>query len=80
LRNWESGAGVLDKLFYFGRYHRPDVKERKRGKDEGAVRSSKNYKSLSILNWDFKKTDAENVTAILTKLHSSPLLAVMDES
>ncbi|WP_315815921.1 RHS repeat domain-containing protein [Paraflavitalea speifideaquila] len=61
--------------FDFGRYDRSDVKGRKRGKDEGAVRSSKNYKSLSLPNWDAKKSDAENVTAILTKLHNSPLLA-----
>jgi RHS repeat-associated protein len=60
--------------FDFGRYDRPDVKG-KRGKDQGSVRSSKNYKSLALPNWDTKKTDAENVTAILTKLHNSPLLA-----
>ncbi len=60
--------------FDFGRYNRSDVKG-KRGKDEGAVRSSKNYKSLSLPNWDTNKTDVENVTAILTKLHNSPLLA-----
>ncbi|MBX2924075.1 MAG: hypothetical protein KF746_17885 [Chitinophagaceae bacterium] len=62
--------------FDFGRYDRPDVNGRKRGKDEGAVRSSKNYdKALQVPKWDFTKTDAENVTAILTKLHNSPLLA-----
>ncbi len=60
--------------FDFGRYDRPDVKG-KRGSAQGAVRSSKNYPSLIIPNWDAKKSDAENVTAILTKLHNSPLLA-----
>jgi RHS repeat-associated protein len=63
------------KYFDFGRYDRPDVKGKKRGKDEGSVRSSKNYRALAIPNWDFKKTDTENVTAILTKLHNSSLLS-----
>ncbi|MEJ1239602.1 DUF6695 family protein [Chryseolinea sp. T2] len=80
--NGAGHAGVVlinDKgetnYFDFGRYDRPDVKGRKRGKDEGAVRSSKNYRGLSIPNWDFGKSDNENMTAILTKLHKSPLLA-----
>jgi RHS repeat-associated protein len=81
--NGAGHAGVVlinDKgetnYFDFGRYNRPDVKGRNRGKDEGAVRSSLNYgKSLEVPNWVFEKSDNENVTSILTKLHSSPLLA-----
>jgi len=60
--------------FDFGRY---EQKKRlgKRGENYGSVRSSQNFPSLSVPNWDFGKSDNENVTAILTKLHSSPLLA-----
>jgi RHS repeat-associated protein len=80
--NRAGHAGVViinDKgettYFDFGRYDRPDVKGRERGENEGAVRSSKNYRGLSLPNWDFCKSDNDNVTAILTKLHKSPLLA-----
>jgi RHS repeat-associated protein len=62
--------------FDFGRYDRPDLKGKDvRSKDEGAVRSSKNYKDLAIPNWDYTKTDTENVNIILEKLKESPKLS-----
>lgn len=75
-----AGVVIIDNggqttYFDFGRYDRPDLKGRKRGKDEGSVRSSRNYTGLMVPKWDFTKSDNENVVAILTKLHSSPLLA-----
>ncbi|WP_212005422.1 DUF6695 family protein [Chitinophaga sp. HK235] len=57
--------------FDFGRYDRPDLGDKVRGKDEGAVRSSKHYKKLALTNWDFKKADNENVTILLKKLYNS---------
>ncbi|QEC77273.1 DUF6443 domain-containing protein [Mucilaginibacter ginsenosidivorax] len=77
-----AGVVVIDakgKTTYydFGRFDRPDLaaKGQERGVDEGAVRSSLHYgKALQIPDWDFKLTDEENVTKILTKLHNSPLL------
>ena len=75
-----AGVVIIDEAgstsyFDFGRYDRPDLKGRQRGKDEGAVRSRKNYRDLGVPNWNFNKTDGENVVNILTKLHQSPLLA-----
>jgi RHS repeat-associated protein len=70
-----NGNSGKSSYFDFGRYDRPDVKDRERGENEGSVRSSKNYRGLSVPNWDFCISDDENVGAILTKLHGSPLLA-----
>jgi len=62
--------------FDFGRYDRPDLRGKTRGENEGAVRSSKNYgRRLYVPKWDFTKSDNDNVTNILTRLHKSPLLA-----
>ncbi|PSL19288.1 DUF6443 domain-containing protein [Chitinophaga ginsengisoli] len=77
-----AGVVIIDEegnsnYFDFGRYDRPDLKRKKtRGQNEGSVRSSKNYgRALMVPRWDFAKTDNDNVTAILLKLHQSPLLA-----
>lgn len=75
-----AGIVIIDgtgrtNYFDFGRYDRNDVKGKKRGKNEGAVRSSENFPDLAVPRWDSKKTDKENVTAILTKLHNSPTFA-----
>ncbi|WP_338813086.1 DUF6695 family protein [Bernardetia sp. Wsw4-3y2] len=72
-----AGIVIIDSkgktsYFDFGRYTRPDIK-RKRGTDEGAVRSSKNFSQLRIPDWNFSKTEEENVTAILTSLHYSTI-------
>jgi RHS repeat-associated protein len=74
-----AGIVIIDSkgntsYFDFGRFNRPDLKGQTRGVDEGAVRSSKNYSSLSIPNWNFQKTNTENIQDILTKLHDSPIL------
>jgi RHS repeat-associated protein len=75
-----AGIVLIDEkgktsYFDFGRYDRPDLKKQKRGENDGAVRSSKNFPGLRLSNWDFNKTDKENVTTILTKLHNSPIFA-----
>ena len=70
LINGESGD---TKYFDFGRYNRPDIK-RKRKKNEGAVRSSKNYRGLKVPNWNFSRSNDENVMGILKSLRRSPLL------
>jgi hypothetical protein len=66
-----SGEGNTN-YFDFGRYDRKDIKGR-RGKNDGAVRSSVNYASLRLPNWSFNKSDRENVSIILTRLRKSPL-------
>jgi len=75
-----AGVVLIDEegdtnYFDFGRYDRPDIEDKGRGVDEGAVRSSKNYSSLRVPNWNFDNPDNVNVLNIMTKLHSSPLLS-----
>jgi hypothetical protein len=56
----DGESGYL-RYFDFGRYSRPDVKGR-RGENEGAVRSSKNFRGLRLnYNWNFKESDMSNL-------------------
>ena len=59
------------RYFDFGRYRRPDLGGLP--EDTGAVRSSKNFSGLAIPDWDFNKTDEQNVSTIVTALHKSPV-------
>jgi len=61
-----AGVVLIDEegdtnYFDFGRYDRPDIEDKGRGVDEGAVRSSKNYSSLRVPNWNFDNPDNVNV-------------------
>ncbi len=74
-----AGVVIIDaqgntNYFDFGRYDRDDIK-RERGKNEGAVRSSDNYSNLKVPNWDFAKSEIENITAIMTQLRNSQELS-----
>jgi RHS repeat-associated protein len=77
-----AGIIIIDakgktRYFDFGRYDRSDLRAMKqtRGEDEGAVRSSKNFRNLSVPDWDASKTDIDNTTTMLTTLHNSPIFA-----
>lgn len=67
-----DGDSGLSRYFDFGRYNRPDVKGNATS-TRGAVRSSKNFGALSIPNWDFDKTNEQNVTSMLTALKKSSI-------
>lgn len=67
-----DGESGTTRYFDFGRYGRPDVKG-SRGVDEGAVRSSANYRGLSIPNWDFDKSNEYNMDRIVDALHKSSI-------
>ncbi|MEM1002697.1 MAG: DUF6695 family protein, partial [Bacteroidota bacterium] len=67
-----DGESGTSRYFDFGRYGRPDIPG-SRGVDEGAVRSSANYRGLSIPNWNFELSNEENVDRIVNALHNSPV-------
>ena len=75
-----AGVVIIDaqgktRYFDFGRYDRSDLLKKgiTRGIDEATVRSSTNFKGLQVPNWNFVKSDEENVTSILNTLHNSSI-------
>jgi len=64
-----DGDTGLSRYFDFGRYAIPSLGELPA--DTGAVRSSASFSGLSVPNWDFKKSDIDNVSNILKTIKNS---------